>query len=324
MIRYAIATVAALTVIAPSAHAATTRITFATERGAPARVAVDSPYANTRLELVRKGIVIGHGYVDELEIAGLQQDDVANLYSGSGSTLLATATYEALPAINETACIGRAAFNVRRAASAAVIDAGAYAGDYDFLQSVWTAGESLTVTLERPLQAGDVAYALTSAVTGNVEIQSYRAVPVLDCPLPPTPVHPPPVATPEIPQSPAAPTDQEYLQAVKGSVAATGSSLRPLRLPRLAKRSSFTLPFAFPEPGTVKLDLVAKGQTIGSGSKTSASNGKVSVSISLTPAGRKLLKRTKRKLKVTLKGTFTPARAGGSARNAGVTVTLKR
>ena len=113
-------------------------------------------------------------------------------------------------------------------------------------------------------------------------------------------------------------------QMVKGSVGASGSSLRPLRLPRLAKRQSFLLPFAFPEAGTVKLDLVAKGQTIGTGTKSSTANGKFDVSIKLTPAGRKLFKRTKKTLKVTLKGTFTPSRAGQGALNAGVTVTLKR
>ena len=107
-----------------------------------------------------------------------------------------------------------------------------------------------------------------------------------------------------------APTDGQMAQAVKGSVGASGSSLRPLRLPRLAKRQSLLLPFAFPEPGTVKLDLVAKGQTVGTGTKSSTANGKFDVSIKLTPAGRKLFKRTKKTLKVTLKGTFTPARTG--------------
>ena len=44
--------------------------------------------------------------------------------------------------------------------------------------------------------------------------------------------------------------------------------------------------------------------------RASTANGKFDVSIKLTPAGRKLFKRTKKTLKVTLKGTFTPARAG--------------
>ena len=58
ILRHAIATVAALTVtaaLAPSAHAWTTRFTFASQRGAPGLVTVDSPYYNTRLELVRNG-----------------------------------------------------------------------------------------------------------------------------------------------------------------------------------------------------------------------------------------------------------------------------
>ena len=36
------------------------------------------------------------------------RNDVANLYVGNGSTLVATATYDATPTINETACIGPA------------------------------------------------------------------------------------------------------------------------------------------------------------------------------------------------------------------------
>ena len=43
----------------------------------------------------------------------------------------------------------------------------------------------------------------------------------------------------------------------------------------------------------------------------------------LTPAGRKLLKRSK-KLKVTVKGAFTPARNGAETSRASSSVTLKR
>ena len=60
-------------------------------------------------------------------------------------------------------------------------------GAYDIdepITSVWSAAESATVTLERPLRAGDVAFALTSEIVGSVEILSHRAVPVLEAGMP--------------------------------------------------------------------------------------------------------------------------------------------
>jgi hypothetical protein len=112
-------------------------------------------------------------------------------------------------------------------------------------------------------------------------------------------------------------------QAVKGSLSATGSSLRTHTTRRLARSRSVALPFAFPEPGRVELQLVAKNVVIGSGAKTSAINGKAILAVELTPAGRKLLKRSK-KLKVTVKGAFTAARNGAETSRASSTVTLKR
>ena len=187
ILRHAIATVAALTVtaaLAPSAHAWTNRFTFSSVRGAPALITVDTPYANTRLELVRDGTIIGHGFTDELEVSGLMLNDVANLYVGNGDTLVARAAYDATPSISETACIGQAGFNVKKSAGAHVLDAGAYepfAGDYRALPSSWTVGDSFTVKLPRPLLAGDIAYAETFTLVGDTEIHSFRGVPVLEC-----------------------------------------------------------------------------------------------------------------------------------------------
>ena len=275
--------------------------------------------------------MIGHGFADELEVSGLLQDDVANLYQGNGSTLIASATYDATPTINETACIGRNAFNVKKSAGAPVIDAGAYepfADGVRALRSVWTAGDSFTVSLERPLQAGRHRLRRDErCCCGDTEVRSYRGVARARLPVPAR-------AGDDRPRSRRRPRrprrhrrrrrPARWPRRSRGRSARAGSSLRPLRLPRLAKRQSLVLPFAFPEPGTVKLDLVAKGQTVGTGTKSSTANGKFDVSIKLTPAGRKLFKRTKKTLKVTLKGTFTPARTGQGALNAGVTVTLKR
>jgi hypothetical protein len=319
MLRYLIAAVAATALFAPSAHAAT-RFVFATERGAPAQVSVDSSSGHTRMELTRGGTVVGSTATDELDITGLMEGDVATLYAGQAP--IASATYKALPAINDTACIGRTAFNVQRDPAAVMLDAGAYEID-DRIASVWSAGASSTVTLERPLRAGDVAYALTSEIVGNIEILSHRAVPVFDCPVPVKPDLGPLPPPPSLP-TPGGPTDQQLGAALKGATGATGSSLRSFRLPRLAKRASVALPFAFPEPGTVTLELAAKGKAIGSGTKRSTANGKLDVAVKLTAAGRKLLKRAKKSLKVTVKAGFVATRPGTSAQSTSVTVTLRR
>jgi hypothetical protein len=112
------------------------------------------------------------------------------------------------------------------------------------------------------------------------------------------------------------PTDAEVRKAVKTAAATTGADLRKHK--QLAK-----LPFAFPEPGTVRLKLTAKAKTLGSGSKRLASAGKANVTVKPTSAGRKLLKRSKG-LKLTLTATFTPSRANAKAQRAVVQVTLKR
>jgi len=323
MLRHLIATVAALTavaVLAPSAHAYT-RFTFETERYVPARVTVESDDVHTRLELMRAGVVIKSTAADELDIGELVEGDVATVYFGQ--VPIASTTYEPLPVISDTVCIGHSSFYIRRAPGAVVLDAGAYKYGSS-IGSDWTTGDSALVTLERPLQAGDVAYVLTSQVTAGVEIRSHRALRVPECPSPKPPSDPPVVAPPPITPPPSGPTEQQSLAALKGSIGATGSSLRPLRLQRLAKRASVALPFAFPEPGTVTLELVAKGKAIGTGARQSAANGKVSVSVKLTPAGRKLLKRAKKTLKVTVKGAFTASRPNVSTQRTAVTVTLKR
>jgi hypothetical protein len=108
---------------------------------------------------------------------------------------------------------------------------------------------------------------------------------------------------------------------VKGSLSASMSSLRTRTTRNLARFSAVTLPFAFPEPGRVDVQLLAKGKVIGTGTKTSATNGKVFLAVKLTPQGRTLLKRSKR-LKVTLTAAFAASRAGADPQRASATVTL--
>ena len=88
---------------------------------------------------------------------------------------------------------------------------------------------------------------------------------------------------------------------LKGSLSASGSSLRGPHDAQPRPLEHRRRPVRVPEPGRVDLELVAKNKVIGSGAKTSATNGKSILTVKLTTAGRKLLKRSK-KLKVTRQG----------------------
>jgi hypothetical protein len=114
------------------------------------------------------------------------------------------------------------------------------------------------------------------------------------------------------------------LANVKAAVASAATTLKALKTRRLAKRKSVGLPFAFSEPGKVKLTLTGpRGKQVGAGEKTAAAAGPSTVTVKLSAAGRKLLKAA-RKIALTVKATFTPARAGAKPQTASAGVTLKR
>ena len=72
----------------------------------------------------------------------------------------------------------------------------------------------------------------------------------------------------------------------------------------------------------MRLKLLARGKVIGTGTKT-AGSGERRVTVALTAAGRRLLRRSTR-LKLTLTATLTPSRAGEAPQRASVSVTLRR
>jgi hypothetical protein len=325
--RVALATAAATmaaAALAPSAHA-WTRFSFATEGGAAAQVEVDAPMAHTRLEIARGAAVVAQSTTDSVSVVGLQAGDVARLYDGTA--LVASGTYDGLPEVSNV-CVGHTAFSATRATSAEVVDAGAYwsfAGSIEWVDATWTADASAVVSLERPLALGDMVYVKTAASDGATEIRSSRGEPALSCWYDPpperTPPSGPPPNQPTIAPPELTPTSAQMLQMVRGSLSASGSSLRARTTRSLARFSAVAIPFAFPEPGRVDLELVAKNKVIGTGAKTSAMNGKEILTVKLTTAGRALLKRSK-KLRITLRATFTPSRAGARPQRASVKVTL--
>ena len=311
--------------LAPSAHA-WTRFSFATEGGAAAQVEVDAPVAHTRLEIARGAAVLAQSTTDSVSVVGLQAGDVAGLYDGT--ELVASGTYDGLPEVANV-CVGYTAFSATRATSAEIVDAGGYwsfAGSIEWVAATWTADVSAVVSLERPLALGDMVYVKTAASDGATEIHSSRGQPALPCwydrpPERTPPSGPPPPNQPTIAASELTPTSAQMLQMVKGSLSASGSSLRARTTRSLARFSAVAIPFAFPEPGRLDLELVAKNKVIGTGAKTSAMNGKEILTVKLTTAGRTLSKRSK-KLKITLRATFTPSRAGARPQRASVNVTL--
>ena len=97
-----------------------------------------------------------------------------------------------------------------------------------------------------------------------------------------------------------------------------------LRKLRLANRGSITLPFAFTEPGKVTYTLIAPGgRRVGTGSLTALRAGRNTVAVKFSAAGRRLLARPG-PLKLQLRATFTPTRAGAKTQSARRTVTLRR
>jgi hypothetical protein len=327
--RVAFATAAATmaaAVLAPAAHA-WTQFSFATQSGG-SQVAVDASTPHTRLEVTRGATVLAQSSTDSLTVSGFQAGDVATVYAGTG--IVASATYDGLPTATDV-CTTHTAFSATRAVDAEIVDAGAYrsfAGSIDWVDSLWSDDASATVTLRRPLAAGDMAYVTTDTVDGDVEIRSSVGVPATPCgydlqPARTVTTQPPPVSQVTIAPSELVPTRAQMLQMVKGSLSASGSSLRAHTTRSLARSGSVTLPFAFPEPGRVDLQLLAKNTVIGTAAKSSAMNGKAFLAIKLTAQGRTLLKRSKR-LKVTLKGAFAASRNGAETSSASLIVTMKR
>ncbi|MDA0160819.1 hypothetical protein OM076_11135 [Solirubrobacter ginsenosidimutans] len=278
------------------------------------------------LDLVRNGAVVATspttGYYASLDVPTLLAGDVARFYDGNAVS--ATAAYDGQPTIGSDACAPHVSFTATRSDTHSVYNAGAFpANDYTAVnRSINTTGNPFTVTLQSPLAVGDVAFVVTQGLqsNGKVGVEFVRYAKVAPCPAPSTPAGDAPTTT----TAPAAPTDAQVRAKVRAAVASTAARLKALKTRQLAKRKSVRLPFAFSEPGKVKLTLTGpRGKPIGAGEKTATAAGTSTVTVKLSAAGRKLLKAA-RKIAVTVKATFTPARAGAKPQTASAGVKLKR
>ena len=176
-------------------------------------------------------------------------------------------------------------------------------------------GQHFTVTMAAPVLAGQVAVAATmlslpQANGDTMELMSMHGVNVpATCGrlTAPDPTLPPGARRPAF-------TDTQVRLAVKSALRAPRTKLRSLPLQH---RSRLDLPFTFPEAGSTRLDLIAKGKVVATGTRTRTAGGLANVNIKLSAAAR-----TARKL--TLRATFTPSRAGAKPQRASVNVNLRR
>jgi hypothetical protein len=271
------------------------------------------------IELVRDGKVIASA-TGTVEVPELQAGDTARVL-GEGGAVRGSATYDGTPAILGDACIGSTSFRAARSAPGFEFEAGAGVlideGYGTGIDSTVGEGSPAVVTLSRPLAAGDGVYVAGSALSGEVVVSTAQVVAAKDCT-----TATPPKPGQDQPKDPDAPKTGDGPQRATLSVAAAAARLKRLGLARLGRSRAFALPVAFTQPGAATFKLLARGKVIGKGTR-SATAGDRRVTVTLTRAGRKLLKRATR-LKLTLKGTFTPSRAGEAPQRASVSVTLRR
>ena len=269
------------------------------------------------IELVRDGAVIASA-TGTVEVPELQAGDTARVL-GEGGTVRGSATYDGTPAILGDACIGSTSFRATRSAPGFEFDAGAgVLSDEDYgmgIDSTISDSSPAVVTLSRPLAAGDVVFVGSSKLAEELAVSTAQVVAAKDCT-----TAAPPKPGQDQPTNPDAPNGGP--QRAPLSVTAAAARLKRLGLARLGRSRAFALPVAFTQPGAATFKLLARGKVIGKGTRN-ATAGDRRVTVTLTPAGRKLLKRATR-LKLTLRGTFTPSRAGEVPQRASVSVTLRR
>jgi hypothetical protein len=292
MLRSCLAVAACACLLAPPADAATT-IRF--NNGGPGQASIvvtDNRRANKGyIELVRGREVIARSLDRDglaassghLPVPNLLAGDVARAWGNGG--VVVSATYDGGPRIGAGACAGRQAFTVTRAAGTNAVFAGAFKRSGELVQLLrWTDD---AVAADQPLAVGEIVRALTRRQADDIEIEARANAVVAAC---------------------GAPTDAEVLAATQRALARTGASLRT---------GVKALPFAFPEAGSVYLEMRDHaGALIGSGAQRLRRAGTVDIPIQWT--GRRPPAR------VTLSASFAPDRAGATAQLGLRAATLRR
>ncbi len=298
----------AVAAASPAAGSASVFITFSSLPDAPARVEAfdfdsEEPVA---IEIVRGGATIASGSAF-VELPRLEPGDTARTAVGSAS-------YDGNPALGDI-CVGSSTFTVTRPPEEFLFEAGATASLDETsppIEATTSDTSPATVTLARPLAAGDLAFVTALGPIEGGMVGLTQAVKARDCSQPKPPDRAPAPGPPGTPGT-------EKAAPLSGTLAA--ARLKRLGLARLGRTRTLALPFGFSQPGTVRLKLLARGKVIGTAKKT-AGVGEHRVTVALTAAGRRLLRRATR-LKLTLSATLTPSRAGEAPQRASIGVTLR-
>ena len=252
-----------------------------------------------------------------VEVPELQAGDTARVVD-EGGTVRGSATYDGTPAILGDACIGSTSFRATRSAPGFEFDAGAgVLSDDDYgmgIDSTISDSSPAVVKLSRPLAAGDVVFVGSSKLAEELAVSTARSS------RPRTARRPRHRSPGRIADEPGRAEGRPTARAA--SVTAAASLLKRLGLAACGRSRTLALPVAFSGPGPPP-QAARAWQRSSAGHQERHGAGDRRVTVTLTPAGRKLLKRATR-LKLTLTGTFTPSRAGEVPERASVSVTLRR
>jgi hypothetical protein len=282
------------------------------------------------LELRRDGTVIAATpestkYVVSVNgLAPLLAGDLLLFFDGAA--VRASATYDGTPSVNADACLGNTVFT---GAATPGTDVVAHANPHPLLWDMGSdtavisrAGASYSATMPRPLNADGDLMVTATVVSNDVLFQSSRSVKLAACP---APMSAPTAPAPAISVN-AAPTDTQVARKIDTALAIIRRQLARIRPRTLAHKANLPLTFALPEAGAATLTLRARTGhrkiTLGSGSATRKSAGQTVIKVKLTNAGRDVLAHAKR-LSVTLRSVFDPARTGANTHSQKLSTTLK-
>src|SRR4051794_25431707 len=312
-------------------------------------------FTGTTIQLVRNGTVVasatgGPDYRSPFTSTGpLSAGDQLH-YTAPGVDR--TWTYDGLPSLDlTTACIGSSSFTgkvnpavpaTNKATndfSADVYPKGSGASGFtpSITSAVSTDGAgNVSVTTNRALLGDDAIYVRSSILDGDTRIFEDLTRKPTACVVPPAPV----VATPTPPVAPTPPpTSGQLLAGLQGTLATQAKLLSKTDLTEVVQDGSVDVPFTFMVPGTVEFSWQVAGASarasiakkkakkakaiiIAKGAKSLKVAGTAKVTLKLTKAGKKLLRKAK-SVRITFTATFKPA-AGGPVQKTATKFTLKR
>jgi hypothetical protein len=325
------AAITATAAFAPAAHAETSTVYITALPDSGANVMAFSDRPATSLKVLRGSATVAQAASDP-ELLGAFTLSVGRLELGDrvvmfeNDTLIAETSWTGNPTVDRGVCAGKTTFGGARAPGAAVILGGVFASSQTEEDPtpgtiVEDSGQHVTVTMRSPLVAGQVAaiatmLSLPQANGDTLELLSLHGavVPATCDRVSPPDATPTPTPTPGPDGEAPAFTDAQLHGAIKSALRAPQSKLRSHALKR---RTRLALPFAFPEAGTTRLELIARGKVVATGTRKRTAGGRANVTLKLSAAAR-------RARKLTLRATFTPSRAGAGPQRASIGVTLRR